>query len=207
MDTWISVVVLCLITVLPGVLFAVFWWYIIKRGWGSRWLLAISITVFLSLISIVISLAAQEMSILFLGVGFSVLGGVLFYLFLKNSPLSDALIGKGQNLKSSPTIISEEERNSHKESAKLAIKDTLTIGFLQTLPLIIGLAIIVFSNDYRSDIMTSVGLFVMGFYGVLRITLRPKHVPAELYVSKGKIIGNIFVTVFAWSLALYSLVK
>ena len=207
MNPWISFVVVCLITVLPGVLFAVFWWYIIKRGWGSRWLLAISITVFLSLVSIVISLAAQELSILVLGVGFSVLGGVLFYIFLKNSPISDALIGKDQNVQSNPTIVSEEEKDSRKESAKLAIRETLTIGFLQTLPLIVGLAITVFSNDSKSDIMTSVGLFVMGFYGVLRITLRPRHVPVELYVSKGKIIGNIFVTMFAWSLALYSLVK
>jgi len=98
MSPLIYIVALCTITVLPGVLFGVFWWYVIKRGWGSRWLLAISLTVLLSFLFIVISLAAQETSILFLGVSLSILGGILFYLYLRISPLSDALIGKSQSM-------------------------------------------------------------------------------------------------------------
>jgi hypothetical protein len=98
MNPWVSIVAICSITILPGILFGVYWWYVIKRGWGSRWLLAISITIFMSLIFTVISLAAQEPSILFLGLGVSILGGGLLYLYLRTSPLSDTLIGKSQSM-------------------------------------------------------------------------------------------------------------
>jgi hypothetical protein len=207
MDSWIYVIALCLFTVLPGVLFAVFWWYMIKRGWGSRWLLAVSITILVSLMFIIISLAAQEKSILFLGVAVSVLGGILFYIYLRTSPLSDALIGKHQIIQSNPTALNEEEKNSRKDLTKVAVKKAVTFGFLQILPLIIGLAILVLSNGSKSEAMTSLALFVMGFYGILSITLRPKYGPANSHPSKGKLISGILITAFAWSLALYSLVK
>ena len=124
---------------------------------------------------------------------------------LKNFPISDILTGKNQNMQSQMAALSEKEINSQKESAKLAVRDIILIGFLQNLPLIIGVAILILNRDAQSYIITSIALFIMGITGILRVVLRPKHVLLELKHSKGKMIGNILVTVFAWSLALYNL--
>ena len=200
-----SFATLCLFIFLATALYVFFLFYIIRSGWGSRWLLATSVTIFMLLIFIPLWLTVQEDLFLFIGLGFSVLSGIAFYIYLRTSPISDILTGKNQNMQSQWATLSERERNSRKESTKLAVRDIFLIGFLQNLPLIIGVAILILNRDAQSYIITSIALFIIGVTGILRVVLRPKHVLLELKHSKGKMIGNILVTVFAWSLALYNL--
>jgi hypothetical protein len=189
----------------PAGLFTALWLYVIRRGWGSRWLLSTLVTGFMLLLFIVMSLVAQEQSILFIGFGTSVLSGILFYVSFGASPMSNVLIGKNQKMQSNWASLSEEERTTRKQLIKLAIRDIILTSFIQYIPLVIGIAIILFSRGTASKVTISLAIFIMGFTGILRIVFRPKHVPSALYSSKSKIIGNILVTVFAWSLALYNL--
>jgi hypothetical protein len=176
--------------------------FVIKRGWGSKWLLATSLTVVLSILVIVLSLGAQDNSFLFMGLGTTIIGGIGFYFWLKVSPISSALIGNPQHVQSDFSSLSEDEKNRRKQSAKLAIRDIIFRGFVHNIPIIIGIAIILL---FRNSIATSLGLFVMGFTGIFRIVLRPKHISPELYFTKSKMIGNVLITLFAWSLAVYGL--
>jgi hypothetical protein len=205
MDSLTYIVALCALVLVPAGLFTALWLYVIRRGWGSRWLLTTLVTVFMSLLFIVLSLVTQERSILFLGLGTSVLGGILFYVSFGTSPIFNVLIGKNQKMQSSWVSLHEEERTIRKQSTKLAIRDILLTSFIQYMPLAIGLAIILLSRGTASKITISLAIFIMGFTGILRIVLRPKHVPSAVYSSKSKMIGNILITVFAWSLALYIL--
>ena len=87
----------------------------------------------------------------------------------------------------------------------MAVRSILLKMFLQYIPIIIGLAIILLFRSSIPEIAPSLGLFVMGFTGILRIILRPKYISSELYSSKSKIVGNVFITLFAWGLAVYGL--
>jgi hypothetical protein len=205
MNPMTYIVALCSLILVPAGLFTALWLYVIRRGWGSRWLLATLVTVFMSLLFIVISLAVQERPILFLGVGTSVVSGILFYVSFESSPISNVLAGKNQKMQSNWASLSEEERTIRKQSIILAIRDMLLTSVIQYIPLFIGLAIILLSRGTASKVTLSLAVFIMGFTGILRIVFRPKHVPSALYSSKSKMIGNILVTVFAWSLALYNL--
>jgi hypothetical protein len=71
--------------------------------------------------------------------------------------------------------------------------------------LVIGIAIILFSRGTASKVTLSLAAFIMGFTGIFRIIFHPKHVPSELYSSKSRMVGDILVTILAWSLALYNL--
>jgi hypothetical protein len=186
-------------------LFTGIWLFLIKRGWGSKWLLASSITVILSIVVVALWLGTQDNTILFMGLAMSVLSGIGFFIFLRTSPISGALIGQTQNSQNDFLSLSDDEKDNRKQSAKLAIKDIIFIGFVQNIPIIIGIAIILIFRDSKSGITTSLGLFVMGFTGILRIVLRPKHISSEIYSSKSKVLGNALVTLFAWSLAVYGL--
>jgi hypothetical protein len=199
------IITLCLLVLLPGVLFGVFWYSIVKRGWGSRWLLASSIVILLSLLVIILWWSTRDTSILVTGLVFSLLSGIVFFVYLKISPHSNALIGQNQQTQINWSSLSEEERNTHKQSAKLMIKDILLARFIQYIPLLIGIIILVLSRGTPSKVVTSLAVFIMGFTGILRIVLRPQHPSFRRYSSKRGTIGDILVTVFAWGLALYNL--
>ena len=188
---------------LPAVLFTAFWMFVIKRGWGSKWLLATSLTIVLSTLAIVLSLGVQDNSMLLLLLGTTILGGIGFYFWLRTSPISDALIGRTQNTQNNFSSLNEDEKNNRKQSAKLVVKDIFLTGFVPLIPIIIG--VIILSRSTHSDIARSLALFVMGFTGILKIVLRPKQISSELYSSKSKTIGGILIALFAWSLALYGL--
>jgi hypothetical protein len=198
-------VAICAVIVLPATLLGAFWWYIMKRGWASKWLLATSITVFMSLLFIVLSLAAEENSLLFIGLGVSVLGGIGFYVYLRTSPMGDILIGQNQQMQSEWESLSDEERSARKQSARLTIRDVIVVRLLQYIPTIIIVVILLFSRGAPSKATTTLIAFIFGFTGILRIVLRPKHPAFQLYAPKSGMIGDILLTVLAWGVALYNL--
>ncbi len=205
MNSLTYIAVLLSIISLPAVLFTAFWMFVIKRGWGSKWLLATSITAVLLILPIVLSLGAQDNSILFGLTGMTILGGVGFYFWLRTSPISDVLIGKSQNTKNNISSFSEDERNNLNQSAKLVVKDIFLTGFAPLIPLIIGFTILLLSRNAHSNVVESIAFFVMGFTGIVKIVIRSKQVSSELDSSKTKMISNILVALFAWSLALHVL--
>ncbi len=201
------IVALLSLICLPAVLITAVWLFIIKRGWGSKWLVSSLIGFGLASLVVVLWLGTQDSLILFMGLGMSVLSGVGFYVFLRTSPpqISDALTGQNRNNINSWSSLSNDEKKERTKSATLAIKDGLFMMFLQYIPIIIGFAIILVFKSSMPKIALSLGLFVMGFTGILRIVLRPKYVSLELSSPKSKLISNIFITVFAWGLAVYGL--
>ena len=206
MNSLTYIVALLSFIFLPAILFAVFWLYVLKRGWGSKWLLAFSLTLCLSLINIVIWLGVHDNLILMMGLGVTVFGGVGFYVWLKNSPVSSALITNAQQAQSNLAPLSEEESENLTQSRKLMIKDALAKSSIQNIPIIIGVGILFLLKDSRSNIVTSLTFFIFGFTGILRIVLPSKEVISGLYSSKGKLISGILITMFAWGIALYALI-
>ena len=206
MNSLTYIVALLSFIFLPAILFAVFWLYVLKRGWGSKWLLAFSLTLCLSLINIVIWLGVHDNLILMMGLGVTVFGGVGFYVWLKNSPVSSALITNAQQAQSNLAPLSEEESENLTQSRKLMIKDALAKSSIQNIPIIIGVGIFFLLKDSRSNIVTSLTFFIFGFTGILRIVLPSKEVISGLYSSKGKLISGILITMFAWGIALYALI-
>src|SRR5215210_1853938 len=116
MDPLTYIVVLFSLICLPAIVFMVFWLFIIKRGWGSKWLLATSFTVVLSILAIVLSLGVQDNSMLLLLLSTTILGGVGFYFSLRTSPMADALIGRTKNVQNNFASLSEDEKNNRKLS-------------------------------------------------------------------------------------------
>ena len=207
MNSLSYIVALLSLICLPAVLIAVVWLFVIKRGWGSKWLVSSLIAFGLAALVVVLWFGTHDTMILFMGLGMSVLSGIGFYVFLRTSPpqISDALTGQNRNNINSWSSLSNDEKKERTKSATLAIKDGLFTMFLQYVPIIIGFAIILVFRSSMPQIAPSLGLFVMGFTGILRIVLRPKYVSLELSSPKSKLISNIFITVFAWGLAVYGL--
>ena len=207
MDPLSYIVTLLSLICLPAVLITAIWLFIIKRGWGSKWLVSFLIAFGLASLVVVLWLGTHDNSILFMGLGMSVLSGIGFYAFLRTSPtqISEALTGQNRNNIYSWSSLSNDEKQEHTNFAKVAIKDGLLTMFLQYIPIIIGFAIILLFRSSIPKVATSLGLFIMGFTGILRIVLRSKHISSELYSSKSKIVSNVFITLFAWGLAVYGL--
>ncbi len=201
------IAVLLFVIFLPAVFITAVWLFIIKRGWGSKWLVSSLFPFALASIVIILWLGNKDNSTLYMGLGVSVLSGIGFYVFLRTSPphISQAFTGQNQNAINSWSSLSSDEKQERTKSANIAIKDGLLKMFLQYIPIIIGLAIILLFRSSIPEIAPSLGLFVMGFTGILRIILRPKYISSELYSSKSKIVGNVFITLFAWGLAVYGL--
>ena len=208
MNPLIYIIVLISIISIPAVLITAVWLFVIKRGWGSKWLVSSLLIAFgLAALVVVLWFGTQDNSILFMGLGMSALSGIGFYFFLRTSPaqISEAFTGQNQNAINSWSSLSSDEEQERTKSAKIAVKDGLLKMFLQYIPIIIGLAIILLFRSSIPETAPSLGLFIMGFTGILRIILRSKYISSELYSSKSKIAGNVFITLFAWSLAVYGL--
>ncbi len=201
------IVALLSLICLPAVLITAVWLFIIKCGWGSKWLVSSLMAFGLASLVVALWLGTQDNLILFTGLGMSVLSGVGFYVFLRTSPpqISDALTGQNRNNLNSWSSLSNDKKKESTKFATLAIKDGLFKMFLQYIPIIIGFAIILVFRSSVPKIALSLGFFIMGFTGILRIVLRPKYVSLELSSPKSKLISNIIITVFAWGLAVYGL--
>ena len=205
MNSLTYIAVLLSFIFLPAVLFAAFWLYVLKRGWGSKWLLAFLLTFCLSLINIVIWLGVHDNLILTAGLGVTLFGGIVFYIWLKNSPISSAIITNAQQAQNNLVPLSKEESENLTRSRKLMVKDVLAKSSVQNIPIIIGVGVLFLLKDSRSSIVTSLTFFIFGFTGILRIVLPSKEVVSGLYSSKSKLISGVLITIFAWGIALYAL--
>ena len=86
MNSITYIVVLLSLICLPAVLITAAWLFIIKRGWGSKWLVSSLIAFGLASVVVTLSLGTQDNSILLMGLGMSVLSGIGFYVFLRTFP-------------------------------------------------------------------------------------------------------------------------
>lgn len=87
----------------------------------------------------------------------------------------------------------------------LILKDIVIKEFIQNTPTFIGIGTILISIYLKSNTTQSLGFFIIGFTGILRMILHSRYIPSEYYLSTKMTISNVLLTLFAWGFSIYSL--
>jgi hypothetical protein len=93
-----------------------------------------------------------------------------------------------------------------KKPVKLIYESILKGILFPYIPLLVGLALILFSKGANAKIAISMGLFIVGFEGILNYLVHQQKPLSSIY-SRSRLVADILSVLVLWSMALYVLLK
>lgn len=97
----------------------------------------------------------------------------------------------------------DDKQEDNQQLSQLIAMNFLKGVAIPYIPVIIGLGIMFFLKDYNSRAAISLGFFIAGFRGILRMIIYRQKSLSAVY-SQSRFVGDILFTIVCWGGALYA---